>query len=181
MAKYTLDSDIEDANRKRLSHIIQHIPSGIPSEWEKITFAVGGLMYVGFSNLRTEKLVVISSQRQSVIDCKTGDKTYCSENYDEDDLIALAEELGDEIVPIAGDGGGGLRRYSKDGNHLVSAAPFWPVEKIIFMPNYTSYYQNPEKCTIIFEGYEIKVFGFSRCGNYMAVGTSDTLDIFRKL
>ena len=119
--------------------------------------------------------------KQSIIDCKTGSKTYSAENYDEDDLIALAEELGDEIVPISGDGGGGLRRFSKDGNILVSAAPFWPMEKIIFMPNYTHYTLHPEQCIIISESYEIKAFGFSKCGNYIAVGTSDTLDIFSKI
>lgn len=118
---------------------------------------------------------------ESIIDCKTGGKTYCTENYNEDDLIAFAEELEDEIVPITGDGGGGLRRSSQDGNILVSEAPFWPMEKIIFMPNYLSYAQNPEKCTIIFEDYEIKAFGFSKCGNYIAVCNSHTLDIFRKV
>ena len=174
-------SDMEDANRNRLLDIVQRIPAGTPDGWEKTTYAVGGLMYVGFSNVRTEKLVVISSQGQSVIDCKTGSKTYCTENYDEGDLIALAEELGDEIVPIAGEGGGGLRRYSNDGNTLISVAPFWPAEKIVFMPNYTLYTLNPEKCTIIFEDYEIKTFGFSKCGNYMAVCNSHTLDIFKKI
>ena len=174
-------SERDDANRKRLLGIIQQIPSSVPDGWEKETFAVGGLMYIGFSNIYTEKLIVISTQGQSVINCEKGKKTYCEENYDEDDLIALAEELGDEIVPIAGDGGGGLRRFSKDGNILMSVAPFWPMVKIIFMPNYTLYTLNPEKCTIIFEGYEIKAFGFSRCGNYIAIGTSDTLDIFRKM
>ena len=157
-------SDMEDANRNRLLDIVQRIPAGTPDGWEKTTYAVGGLMYVGFSNVRTEKLVVISSQSQSVIDCKTGSKTYCTENYDEGDLIALAEELGDEIVPIAGEGGGGLRRYSNDGNTLISVAPFWPAEKIVFMPNYTLY-----------------TFGFSKCGNYMAVCNSHTLDIFKKI
>ncbi len=170
----------EIEHRKKMQGIIRRIPTGVPDGWEKITYAVGGLMYLGFSNVHTEKLVVISSQRQSIIDCKTGSKTYCTENYDEDDLIALAEELGDEIVPIAGDGGGGLRRFSKDGNTLVPIAPFWPMVKIIFMPNYTLYTLNPEKCTTIFEDYEIKAFGFSKCGNYIAIGTSDTLDIFRK-
>ncbi|MCI9248741.1 MAG: hypothetical protein HFG99_06245 [Dorea sp.] len=174
-------SNIEDANRKRLFDIIRLIPAGIPDGWQKTTYAVGGLMYVGFSNMHTEKLVVISAQGQSIIDCNTGGKTYCDENYDEDDLIALADELGDEIVPIAGDGGGGLRRYSKDGNMLASAAPFWPMEKIIFMPNYRHYTQNPDKCTILFDDYELKAFGFSKCGNYMAVCNSHTLDVFRKL
>lgn len=173
-------NDIENANRKRLLNIIKQIPSGVPDGWEKITFAVGGLMYIGFSNVCTEKLIVISSQGQSTINCRTGEKTYCEENYDEDDLIALAEELGEEVVPIAGEGGGGLRWYSKDGHILESIAPYWPIEQVVFMPNYTSWYQNPEKCTVIFEEYGIRAFGFSRCGNYMAVCNSSMLDIFRK-
>lgn len=172
---------IETVNRKRLLKIIQRIPAGVPAGWDKITFAVGGLMYIGFSDITPEKLVVVSSQGQRVIDCRTGDKIFCEENYDEMELTALADVLGDEIVPLSGEGGGGLRRYSQGGNILTSAAPFWPKEKIIFMPDYISWTQNPEKCTVIFEEYEIKAFGFSKCGNYMAVCNSDTLDIFRKI
>ena len=179
--KNSVVNDIEQRNRKRLLNINSRIPAGTPSGWEKTTFAIGGLLYIGFSNLHPEKLIVISSQKQSVINCKTSQKTYCEENYDEMDLIALATELGDEIIPIAGEGGGGLRRFSKDGTLLVSAAPFWPKEQIIFMPNYASWYDQPETCTVIFEDYEIKAFGFSRCGNYMAVGNSHTLDIFKKI
>ncbi len=134
-------SDVENDHRIRLLDLIRRIPSGTPDGWEKTTFAVGGLAYIGFSNVRTEKL----------------------------------------IVPIAGEGGGGLRRYSKDGNILVSAAPSWPMEKIIFMPDFISYTQNPEECTVIFEDYAIKAFGFSKCGNYMAVCNSHTLEIFRKI
>ena len=78
------------------------------------------------------------------------------------------------------EGGGGLRRFSPRGDGLAAAAPFWPRERIIFMPQYTSWHQRPEVCTIIFDGYEPKAFGFSRCGNYMAVGTSSEVDIFRR-
>ena len=87
-------------HRKKMQDIVRRIPNGIPNGWEKTTYSVSGLTYVGFSNVCTEKLVVISTQRQSVIDCKTGSKTYCRENYDEDNLIALADELGDEIVQM---------------------------------------------------------------------------------
>ena len=62
----------EAEHRKRLLDLLDQIPTGVPAGWEKETLAVGGLMYLGFSNLQTEKLVVISSQRQSVIDCGTG-------------------------------------------------------------------------------------------------------------
>ena len=171
----------EAANRQRLLDIIDRIPAGVPDGWEKNTFAVGGLMYLGFSSVCTEKLIVISSQGQRIINCRTGEKTSCDENYDEQDLIALAEELDEEVVPIAGEGGGGLRRYSEAGDILVPASPFWPKERVIFMPRYTSWYDQPEKCTVLFDSYELRAFGFSRCGNYMAVGCSDTLDIFKRL
>lgn len=102
-------NDMEHVNREKLLDIIDRIPNGTPLEWEKATFAVGGLMYIGFSGVCSHKLIVISSQGQRIIDCKTGEKTYCDENYDEEDLIAFSGELGDAIVPIAGEGGGGLR------------------------------------------------------------------------
>ncbi len=38
-----------------------------------------------------------------------------------------------------------------------------------------------QRNAIIFEDYEIKAFGFSKCGNYIAVCNSHTLDIFRKM
>ena len=173
-------NSIEDANRRRMLDIIGQIPKGVPDGWEKIGFGVGGLMYIGFSNVCTEKLIVISSQGQRVINCRTGEKTYCDENYDEVELMALTEELGDEIVAIAGEGGGGLRRCSKEGNRLIETAPFWPEEQIIFIPDRVLWTDHPEKCMVIFEDYEIRAFGFSRCGNYMAVGSSGTLDVFRK-
>lgn len=173
--------DTETANRNRLMDIIQRIPTGIPDGWLKETFSVAGLLYVGFSNICPEKLVVISSQGQRIIDCQTGVKTACEGDYDEEDLFVLVEELGDEIIPIAGEGGGGLRRYSKGGDTLVTAAPFWPIEKVIFMPNYASYFQNPEKCTVIFDDYELRAFGFSKCGNYMIACSSNTLNIFKRI
>ena len=62
---------IEIEHRKKMQGIIQRIPTGVPDGWEKITYAVGGLTYLGFSNAHTKKLIVILSQRQSIIDCKT--------------------------------------------------------------------------------------------------------------
>ncbi len=170
----------EEKNRKHLLDLLEKIPSGVPAGWEKETFAVGGLMYLGFSNLQTEKLVVISSQGQSVIDCRTWEKVWCTECYDEQDLTARAGPLGNEAIPIAGEGGGGLRRSAPSGDGLDMAAPFWPKEQIVFMPRSVSWYQHPEACTMIFDDYAPLAFGFSRCGNYMAVGTSSEVDIFRR-
>lgn len=172
---------LEEENRERLLKLIGRIPRRVPEGWEKRTFAAGGLLYLGFSNVCTEKLISISSQGQRVIDCETGEKTRCEENYDEEDLIACAEAAGDEVVPVAGEGGGGLRRFSRTGDGLAFAAPWWPKEQVVFMPEYASWYQCPEKCSVLFDDYELRAFGFSRCGNYMAVGSSDTLEIYKKV
>lgn len=171
---------VEENNRKYLIGLISQIPEGIPSGWKCDTLAVGGLMYVGFSEIHTDKLVCISSQGESVINCKTLKKTYCEENYDETDLTAYADELGAEHIRIVGVGGGGLRHYSNDGNILERVAPFWPKEQIIFMPHFLSWYSSPKACRIIFNAYEIKAYGFSKCGAYFVIATSSDLTIFSK-
>lgn len=171
---------IEENNRKHLVDLIKQIPKGVPSGWKCDTLAIGGLMYVGFSEIYTEKLICISSQGQSVINCETLEKAYCEEHFDEYNLIAYAEELGDEKIRIAGIGGGGLRRYSIDGNILERIAPFWPREQIIFMPNFHLWHSTPKECQIIFDDYDIKAYGFSKCGKYFIVATSSDLTIFRK-
>lgn len=172
--------EIEENNRKRLIDLIGQIPKGIPSGWECSTLAVGGLMYVGFSEIHTEKLICISSQGQAIINCDTLQKTYCAKNFDEHDLIACAEELGDELISIAGICGGGLRHSSDNGNHLTKVAPLWPKEQIIFMPDFHSWYTAPDKCQIIFDDYEIIAYGFSKCGKYFVIAASSDLTIFKK-
>lgn len=170
-----------EEHRKRLLALLDKIPHGVPDGWEREIFAVGGLMYVGFSNVETEKLVVISSQGQSVINCWTREKVYCPECYDGLNLTACAEPLGDELIPIAGEGGGGLRKSSPAGDFLDIAAPFWPKEQVIFMPQYTSWYQKPEVCTVLFEDYAVLAYGFSKCGRYIVIGTSSDLHIYRRI
>ena len=174
-------SIIEEEHRKKMINIVNQIPKGIPLGWECNTLAVGGLMYIGFSDVQTEKLICISSQAQSVINCKTMQKTYCDENYDEDNLVACAEELGDEIIKIAGDMGGGLRRYSKEGVSLQKISPYWPKEQIIFCPNFQSPYNAPDKCYNVFEDYGVKAYGFSKCGKYFAIATASDLIIYKRM
>lgn len=168
------------ANRKRLLSIIQKIPARIPEGWTKVELGIGGLLYVGFSEVQTEKLICISSQGQSVIDCHTAQVTFCEENYDEFALLACAPMLGEGMIRIAGEGGGGLRRMTKHGDFLTCVMPEWPQEKIIFMPEYRAWHIDPQSCSMVFEDFEILVYGFSPCGKYFVVGTSATLAIYRK-
>ena len=170
----------EKSNRKRIFKIIKQIPEGVPSGWECRTLAVGGLIYVGFSEIHPEYLACISSQGQSVIDCVTGKKRYVEELVNDDDMIAYLDGIESEEVHIAGKEGGGLRHFSKEGNLLEQIAPIWPSEQIIFMPNYCSWWDSPKDCFIVFDGYEIKAYGFNKSGNVFVIATSSELMIFTK-
>ena len=170
-------------NRARLTALIRQIPEGIPAGWTRKILAVGGLMYVGFSERRTEKLVCISSQGQSLIDCVTGEKRYENECYDEGDLLAYSAELGDETVPIAGEGGGGLRAISRDGDILERISPAWPSEQIVFAPNYASWVRAPQDCRVVGDDLgitTIKAYGFSGCGRFFVIATSADVTIYQK-
>lgn len=173
--------EIERKNREQIFDVIKQIPEGIPTGWEQKILAVGGLMYVGFSEIHTEQLVCISSQGQSFINCATGEKRYVDELYDEDDLIAYTDGIESEVVRIAGDGGGGLKHYSKDGNILEQISPMWPREQIVFMPNYCSWRHSPKECWIVSNDFEIKAYGFNKTGNFFVIATSSDLTIYKKI
>ena len=181
MFDLTARKQSEMENRKRMFDRIKQIPEGIPTGWERKILAVGGLMYVGFSEIHPEQLVCISSQGQSFINCTTGEKRYVDELYDEEDLIAYMDGLESEAVPIAGEGGGGLRHYSKDGNILEQISPIWPREQIVFMSNYCSWQLTPKDCRIVFDGYEIKAYGFNKSGDFFVIATSSDLIIYKKM
>ena len=92
---YDID-EIENNNRQAVFTKLKNIPNvDAPGGWKRIEIAVGGLMYIGFSDIDTKKLICISSQGQSVINCETGGINFYDENYDELELNAMAEELGE--------------------------------------------------------------------------------------
>lgn len=182
-------SGLEDERRKQILKILERVPKRTPPGWQRKDFAVGGLLYAGFSEVQTKTLVCISSGKISMIDCETGEKEDCEGDYDEDDLIAYVDGLGDESIRIEGICGGALRRHSA-AFQLELAAPYYPREMVLFQPRYRSCfcapvcqnsYIDPGECAIIFENYEIRAYGFSRCGNYMVACCSSDLSIFSKV
>lgn len=180
MFDWTQKQQMQKENQARLFEIIKQIPAGIPEGWKRSSMAVGGLMYVGFSEIHTEQLICISSQHQSLIDCNTGKKRYVDEIYDEYDLIAYAQGLEGETIRIAGEGGGGLRHYTKAGDMLEQISPLWPNQQIVFMPSYCCWHQSPQNCRIVFDGFEIKAYGFNKWGNIFIIATSSDLIIYKK-
>ena len=77
--------------------------------WELVKeIVVGGLEWVGFSKTDTGKLLCISSQKTTLIDCFSGEVLPCNCEYDEETRIAYCDELPDEEIGIAGYYGGQL-------------------------------------------------------------------------
>ena len=175
---------MEQENQARLFALLRQIPEGTPQGWARRDLAVGGLMYVGFSQARTEQLICISSRGQSLIDCSTGEKRYEEECYDENDLLAYSEALGEEAVPLAGEGGGGLRTFTRAGDLLERVAPVWPSEQIVFAPQYASWVRMPEVCRIVYDDFgisTIQAYGFSKCGNFFVIASTSDLTIYQKV
>lgn len=169
------DQKQAEKNRVRMLNIVKQIPVGCPTGWEEAILAIGGLMC--FSEIHTDQIVCISLQHQSVINCNTGEKRYVEELYDENDLIAYLDGIEREQVHIAGEG---LRHYTTDGNIVEQIAPAWPKEQIVFIPNWCSCWSSQEDCRIVWDGYELKAYGFNKTGDIFVIATSADLTIYKK-
>ena len=77
--------------------------------WKFVTsFSVGGLEWLGFSKESLNKMIIISSQKSTILDCSNGKLEDCTIGYDEEELIALCDKLSNEQISIAGQYGGEL-------------------------------------------------------------------------
>ncbi|MDO5750631.1 MAG: hypothetical protein Q4P78_05445 [Rothia sp. (in: high G+C Gram-positive bacteria)] len=96
-----------------------------PPGWELSTsFGVGGLEWIGFSRSQPHQLLVISSQKVTLVDCATGQVRPCECEYDEDSLTAVCTLLPDEFISLAGQYGGALPLSTEAGDRVrVEALP----------------------------------------------------------
>lgn len=171
---------MEAENRKRILDALTAVPKRTPIGWKRADIAVGGLEYIGLSERQPKKMICISSQNCSIIDCDSRAITYPDISYDELELTAVTDALPDERIRLAGIGGGGLGYMSAEGDILTMAAPEYPKVQIIFQPKFKSCFLEPEECSIIFEEYEMRAFGFSKCGNYIVAACSGGVAIFSR-
>ncbi len=88
-------------------------------DW-KITahFSVGGFEWLGFSESQPNKMVVISAQKNTIVDCDNGEIEECEIDYDEQDRIAVCEKIPNEFIRIAGQFGGELPVCSNHGEKI---------------------------------------------------------------
>ena len=79
---------------------------------------MGGLEWIGFSHKKPELLFVISSQKNTVMNCKKGRIIECDLEYDEEEMIAYTDQVEDEVIPLAGQYGGKLKIKTNQGEQI---------------------------------------------------------------
>ena len=88
--------------------------------WKFVTsFSVGGFEWLGFSKKISNKMIIISSQKTTILDCDNGKIENCMIDYDEEELIAICDKLPDEQILIAGEYGGNLPDTTNKGERVL--------------------------------------------------------------
>lgn len=179
----------KDKNRKRLIDLLDQIRAEkSPFGWDHIgSFAVGGLLSIGFSKIQSHILLVVSSSGRSLIDCNSGNKIERDyEEYEGLDKWNLTckgiGELKDEVIAICGLNGGALPQSNSAGESLEVVSPNWPEQDLILCREH--------KCALI-DGHQkfcnkiysehIRGFGFSWCGNYIVAACGSDFDLWKRV
>jgi hypothetical protein len=149
-----------------------------PHPWRAFpTYAVGGLEFVGFDRAG-RYLLVVSSNGRGLFDCLTGEKI--AREYDgsgpwrDDDHLECMGigPIAEQIVPMAGLGGGGLRRRGAEGWSIETLAIDWPDKLVVLLPAFRSVYEADAPFTVIACESELRAAGFSPPGTTLIVATS---------
>ncbi len=153
------------------------------NEWEFIdSFSVGGFEYMGFSRSDPKKLIVISSQRETMFDCGDGSITDIDVEYDEEELFALTDALPNENIPIAGAYGGEMPQETPKGErvtstyhgeHIISGKTL-RLQRIVLVDRFGLE-------TTIYDNYPSYVFGFSPDGNSFALADDGGISVLRRI
>lgn len=137
-------------------------------------FSVGGFEWLSFSRKYTGKLVVISSQKTTIVDCNTGQIKECDVDYDEEELVAFCEDLPDEELSIAGQYGGELPLLSGKGEEINVFTDENHIMSIVFS-------QDGAEDVLIYNSYAAYVFGFSYDGDYFVVANDGGVSILKRV
>ena len=131
--------------------------------WEFVTsFSIGGFEWMGFSKESLNKMIIISSQKSTILDCNNGKLENCIIEYDEEELIAICDKLLNEQILIAGQYGGELPETTKQGEQVLIQETSEHIRTVTFI-------YNKEKKIKIFENYGPYICGFSYDGNYFMI------------
>ena len=144
-------------------------------DWKIIAdFAVGGLEWIGFSHKKPELLFIISSQKNTVMNCKTGRIIECDLEYDEEEMIAYTDQVEDEAIPLAGQYGGKIKIKTNQGEQImIEKTNTKNVFRLTFLT------KNNEKIKI-FENYGLYTYGFSNDDNYFVISSDSGITVMKR-
>lgn len=131
--------------------------------WKVIAdFAVGGFEWLGFSKEKPNKLICISSQKTTLVDCEDGKIEECEVVYDDEELLAICEQLPNEQIATAGQYGGKMPTTSGKGEQVVIQETKEYIMTVTFI-------SSQGKETVIYWNYSAYICGFSYDGNYFVL------------
>ncbi|MBR1736105.1 MAG: hypothetical protein IJ736_03680 [Firmicutes bacterium] len=142
--------------------------------WEiTANFSVGGFEWLGFSKVSPEKMIVISEQRTTLVDCNDGSVEDCEIVFDEQDLTAFCDRLPDEELDIVGQYGGELPQISGKGEKVFISTNDKHIMQIVFVGDDLSE-------TLIYHSYDAYLCGFGHDGNYFVLADDGGILIMKR-
>lgn len=143
--------------------------------WEiTASFAVGGFEWLAFSEKQQGKMIIISSQRTTLVDCDSGQIEDCDIAFDEKELIAYCDRLADEQLHLAGQFGGSLPDSTDAGERIDIATN----DKHIMQIHFTD---ADNRKTLIYDCYDAYICGFSYDGGYFVLSDDGGIVILKKV
>lgn len=143
--------------------------------WQVVCdIAIGGFEWLGFSQERPEMLFIISSQKNTVLYCNNGEVRNCELIYDEEELVAFSDLVGDEHIHLVGQYGGELKVKAIQGDEIFKEKNELNVSHLIFIT------KDKEQISI-FENYGLYTYGFSYDGNYFVICTDGSLTVMKRV
>lgn len=142
--------------------------------WQMVTsFSVGGFEWLGFSKGQPNKMICISSQMTTIVNCDNGKVEECFVDYDEQEFIAICDELPNEQIEIAGQYGGELPLVSGRGEKVT----IQQTEDHVMTITFTS---SQGKEIVIFKNYGAYICGFNYDGNYFVLADDGGIVILKR-
>lgn len=142
--------------------------------WKLVTsFSVGGFEWLGFSKEKPNKMICISSQKTTILNCDSGKIEECVADYDEQELIAICNQLPNEQITIVGQYGGELPLTSGKGEQVIIQKTKEHIMTITFVAI-------DGGKTIIYHSYSAYICGFSYDGNYFVLANDGGIVVIKR-
>lgn len=137
------------------------------------SFSVGGFLWLAFSKKRPEKMIVISSQKTTIVDCDNGSIEDCNIEFDEKSLTAYCDKLQDEELSIAGQYGGTLPTLSGKGEKVAVSTSNDHIMRIVFIRSWLDK-------RLIYHNYDAYICGFSYNGDHFVLADDGGILILKR-